>query len=402
MSTKNFVREIRADDVKDINPKDIVYLAMKDGSILLITDNDENIIDFGDIDSLIKRKYNRNYIYEKYNNNKFQIKASSSHSRDNNKTPSTYSNYSKDKTKTSSYYSREKEQNKSKAIIPNRKPNERNNNYKGNDISNKYSKIAKTNYTSEVVKISPNLTNKIKNERLEPASNNTNISHKRTHVINGNNNNNYQSNSTTSKVMQKNKSTRNYLTSNAQTNDKSDKNDEKFKKKFHSNYDSPVQNKYNNNFFYENKRKNNLNNDKNNNISEKDNNNKNIPIRKFDNNYSKESSTYKYTHNYNKDIQIRNDNISDKTTSISNFLSPQKNYDNRKGMEISGKFVICDDMNKLAEHGHNCNLFKQDFSFCDNFVKNNKLSLTDIKEDELGSHGFIAIFGRYKGKKGNN
>ena len=125
MSSRNFVREIKSDDVKNINPKDIVYLAMKDGSILLITDNDESIIDFGDKDNIIKRKENRNYNYEKYNN-KYQIKTSSSHSRDNNKTPSTYSNYSKDKTKTSSYYSREKDQNKSKAIIPNRNQNERN------------------------------------------------------------------------------------------------------------------------------------------------------------------------------------------------------------------------------------------------------------------------------------
>ena len=189
MPKRNFVREIKAEDVKDINPKDIVYLAMKDGSILLITDNDENIIDFGDIDSIIKRKNNRNYNYEKYNNNKYLIKTSSSHSRDNNKTPSTYSNYSKDKTKTSSYYSREKTQNKSKAIIPNRNKNERNNNYKSNDISNQYSNIGRTNYTSEVVEISPNLINKIKSERLGTASNISNTSYKRTYVINENNNN---------------------------------------------------------------------------------------------------------------------------------------------------------------------------------------------------------------------
>ena len=400
MSVRNFVREIKAEDVKDINPKDIVYLAMKDGSILLITDNDENIIDFGDIDSIIKRKNNRNYNYEKYNNNKYQIEENSSHSRDNNKTPSTYSNYSKDKTKTSSYYSREKAQNKSKAIIPNRNKNERNNNYKSNDISNKYSNIGRTNYTSEFVKISPNLINKIKSERLGTASNTSNTSYKRTYVINENNNNNYQSNLSNSRVIQRNKSTKNYLNSNTQNNEK---NDEQFKKNFHSDFNSPIQKKYNNNFLYENKRKNNLNNDKNNNISDRDNKNKIIQKRKFDNNnYYKENNSYKYTNDYNKDIEIRNNNISEKTTSISKFLSPQKNYDNTKEVEISGKFVIYDDINKLNEHGHNFNLFKQDFSFCDNLVKNNKLNLTNIKEDELGSHGFVAIFGKCNGKKGNN
>ena len=58
-------------------------------------------------------------------------------------------------------------------------------------------------------------------------------------------------------------------------------------------------------------------------------------------------------------------------------------------------------MNNLTEHGHNCNLFKQDYSFCDNLIKN-KLNLTNIKKDELSSHGFVAIFGKCNGKKGNN
>ena len=399
MSSRNFVREIKSDDVKNINPKDIVYLAMKDGSILLITDNDENIIDFGDKDSIIKRKENRNYNYEKYNN-KDQIKTSSSHSRDNNKTPSTYSNYSKDKTKPSSYYSREKDQNKSKAIIPNRNQNERNFNNIVNEISNKNSNIGRINYTSEVVKISPTLNNKIKSERLGTASNATNISQKRNHVINVNNNNTYQSSSSNSRVLQRNKSTKNYLTSNTQNNDK---NDEIFKKNFHSNFNSPIQNKYNNNFLYNSKSKNNLN-DKNNNISDRDNKNKIIQIRKFDNNYSREENSYKYNNEYNKDNQIRNYSISESktTTSISKFINPLKNNDNRKEMEISGKFVIYNDMNKLTEHGHNCNLFKQDFSFRDNLVKNNKLNFSNIKEDEFGNHGFIAIFGKCNGKKGNN
>ncbi len=398
MSSRNFVREIKAEDVKGINPKDIVYLAMKDGSILLITDNDENIINFEDMDSIIKRKNNRNYNYEKYNNNKYQIKSNSSNSRDNNNTPSTYSNYSKDRTKTSSYSSREKDQNKSKAIISNRSQNERN--YKANDISNKNSNISRTNYTSEVYKISPNLNNKIKSARLGTTSNTSNISHKRTYVINennnNNNNNNNQSNSSNSRVIQRNKSTKNYFISNTQNNDK---NDEKFKNNFHSNFASPIQNKYNNNFVYNSKRKNNLN-DKNNNISDRD--NKNIPIRKFEINYSKENNSYKYNKDYNKDDQIRNNSISINKTSISKYISPPKNCDNKKEVEISGKFVICDDMNKFIEHGYSFNLFKNDYSLCDNLVKNTKLNLSSIKEDEFGKHGFVAIFGKCNGKKENS
>ena len=52
MPSRNFVREIKAENIKDINPLDIIYLALKDGSIVLISDNDEETIDYEDIKSI--------------------------------------------------------------------------------------------------------------------------------------------------------------------------------------------------------------------------------------------------------------------------------------------------------------------------------------------------------------
>ena len=49
MSKRKFVREIKAKELKDINPSDVIYLAMKDGSIVLITDDDEETIEYDDI-----------------------------------------------------------------------------------------------------------------------------------------------------------------------------------------------------------------------------------------------------------------------------------------------------------------------------------------------------------------
>ena len=59
MSKRKFVREIKAKELKDINPSDVIYLAMKDGSIVLITDDDEETIEYDDIklDTSFKRRH---------------------------------------------------------------------------------------------------------------------------------------------------------------------------------------------------------------------------------------------------------------------------------------------------------------------------------------------------------
>ena len=66
MSRRRFVREIKAKEVKKINPSDIIYLAMKDGSIILIADDDEETIDYDELK--LDTKYKRGQRYYKNTN----------------------------------------------------------------------------------------------------------------------------------------------------------------------------------------------------------------------------------------------------------------------------------------------------------------------------------------------
>ena len=65
MSKRRFVREIKTKEVKNINPSDIIYLAMKDGSIILIADDDEETINYDNIleekKKIAKERINDNF-----------------------------------------------------------------------------------------------------------------------------------------------------------------------------------------------------------------------------------------------------------------------------------------------------------------------------------------------------
>ena len=66
MSRRKFVREIKAKEVKNINPSDIIYLAMKDGSLILIADDDDDEkIQYEDLKLNISNKRRHRY----YNKN---------------------------------------------------------------------------------------------------------------------------------------------------------------------------------------------------------------------------------------------------------------------------------------------------------------------------------------------
>ena len=101
MSRRRFVREIKAKEVKNINPSDIIYLALKDGSIILITDDDEDLIEYDDLklDHSYKRKrkyYNKkvdisndNSLYEFETDNNYKTNTHSYKSIENNRINST-------------------------------------------------------------------------------------------------------------------------------------------------------------------------------------------------------------------------------------------------------------------------------------------------------------------------
>ena len=104
MSRRRFVREIKAKEVKNINPSDIIYLAMKDGSIILIADDDEDLIEYDDLKLDYSYKRNRKYynkkvdtsndnsLYEFETDNNYKTNTHSYKSIENNKINST--NYS--------------------------------------------------------------------------------------------------------------------------------------------------------------------------------------------------------------------------------------------------------------------------------------------------------------------
>ena len=149
MSKRKFVREIKAKEVKNINPSDIVYLSMKDGSIILITDDDEEKIEYDELklDTSYKRRskyYNKNtsiihdsslYTFEKENN--FKTNTSTYNNLDNN-------------SKSSTLHSKEnKVKDKDSVISPNEKPRKREKERNNKIINNR-----KLNY-------------EIKNEKLD-------------------------------------------------------------------------------------------------------------------------------------------------------------------------------------------------------------------------------------------
>ena len=95
MSRRKFVREIKAKEVKNINPSDIIYLAMKDGSLILIADDDEEEINYEDLKLNISNKrrpryYNKNVstnqdssIYSLEKDDNLKTNTSSYNIRDN-------------------------------------------------------------------------------------------------------------------------------------------------------------------------------------------------------------------------------------------------------------------------------------------------------------------------------
>ena len=121
MPTRNFVREIKPENIKDINPSDIIYLALKDGSIVLVADNDDDTFDYEDIkfDSTdnTKIRSSSNYSNIKFYKNKKQKKTISTHEttdNDNNLKTNKYSSLLTDKNKFSSFST---DMNQNKPII---------------------------------------------------------------------------------------------------------------------------------------------------------------------------------------------------------------------------------------------------------------------------------------------
>ena len=71
MPTKNVVREILPEQVKDVNPYEIIYLAMKDGSVIMIADKEDEKFESLDLNySIGERNTKQLFTYDKIQNSK--------------------------------------------------------------------------------------------------------------------------------------------------------------------------------------------------------------------------------------------------------------------------------------------------------------------------------------------
>ena len=428
MPSRNFVREIKAENIKDINPLDIIYLALKDGSIVLISDNDEETIDYEDIKSIessSQRISNRNFYNRKYNKINNQTKISSSYIRenDNNYNSNKYLNYSRNKMKSNISYSNDKVGNRSKIITSNdRYRNDKIYNrseyiINDSDVMNRSTNYRKNSYNCDMIKSDPNINYKIRNEKIDKSFDNTNLPPRRNHVIysvnRDDNNNNYNNNKTNTsfhsikvdnRMDERNKSARNYYT-------KKDINCKDRTKVSNSSISKTSLRKDSQEY------KNNKN-MRNNNIVEISNlssnlceniMNKTVQYEKTDiynkrytnNNNSNSNTNYTQINSFNKGKQIR----SQSSSNINNRYpqAPSKYYVNRKEMEIMGRIANYGSSYKLLDHGHPNTLFDPKCPHCEDLARRNKLSLSHIKEESIfDNHSFVAIFGDSERSKGRS
>ena len=406
MPKRNFVREIKPENIKDINPYDIIYLALKDGSIVLISDNDEETLDYDDIKSetlgYSQKRANANFYTSKYVKNKKQIKTISSNltnDTENNKNIKTkYSNYSKDKDKdkrktpSTSSYSFENKRNKP-TIISNRNKNENINNYITNN--NRDTDNMNKSYNIEFNKTNPNFNYHRRTERLEKSFDNFNSDSQNNyfHKIEYINNNKERPKSIRSQNEQNNRKINAFHQRiNIIQNDYSNR---------------TPQRRENKRFIYDNTGKNynhliNIS-DKKRNINEGSDNSFMNRTQQFERRDIYQDYSYKNSNinNYNKNINSFNRGQPIKparsqsfSNTNRNIKTPQTYIVKRREMEIMGRIVNDDNSYRLIDHKHPNTLFEQKCPYCQNLARKNKLCISNIKEESIyDNHSFLATFG---------
>ena len=414
MPKRNFVREIKPENIKDINPYDIIYLALKDGSIVLISDSDEETLDYDDIKSetlgYSQKRANANFYTSKYGKNKKQTKTISSNltnDTDNNKN-NKYSNYTKDKDKrktpSTPSYSFENNRNKP-IIISNRNNNDNINNYRRNNNNNDIDKMNKS-YT-EFNRTNPNLNYHRRTERLEKSFDNfnsdsqNNYFHKIEYISN---NNNERPKSIRSQTEQNNRKPNSFHQRiNIIQNDYSNR---------------TPQRRENKRFIYDNTRNNyshliNIS-DKKRNINEDNDNsfmNKTQQFERRDIYQDYSNINYKINNNnkninsFNRGQPIKPGRSQSFSNTDRNIKTPQTLVIKRREMEIMGRIVNDDDSYRSIDHKHPNTLFEPKCPYCQSLARKNKLCISSIKEESIyDNHSFVAIFGsgNKKGRSHSN
>lgn len=356
MSKRKFVREIKAKEVKNLNPSDIIYLAMKDGSIILIVDDDENTIEYDDIKLDISYKRNQK-------NYKTIMSDSSLYTLENEKnypTNASSNNIIDTKSNNSTLYS------KIKQI--------KDNNIKINQKSKEDGRMNKTINNSSL--------HGIKNEKLDKSFDDL-ISRKNIgyHEIGYfNKDKSFKSNRMIITTNERSKSSVNYIINNdskkeirnykAITPDKNNKNLNHLISISDLNYDvqnnmTPIRTRYN--------QKNNINKN-------------NLNYYNFE------------TINSNGGRNQNRSNIS-----IDANPHPENNYSvKRKEIEIMGKIVNDSNSYKNIDHHHPNTLFDPKCYYCQNLARENRLNISNIKVESIyDNYSFLATFGNNEKKEDN-
>ena len=390
MPKRNFVREIKAENIKDINPYDIIYLALKDGSIVLIIDNDEETIDYDDKLSEVsssQKRANINFFNNKYTKKQKTISSHSiTNDTENNNLKTKFSYYSKDKNKAKYTTKPMILENKNESAFNANKYLRKN---EDKEIMNKSYNNERIIYNSEFKNENGNNhSNYYKNKRLEKSFDNSNgYNNNCIHKIEYTNNNLQRPKSTQIQYYKQNyRNNINTITKKPliTTNDqhRTPKREGKNISYNHlinisgersmlsgensfMNKTQLIENKsiYKDYLIY------------------KNNTNKNVNV-----------------NNFNKGQPIRSQSFSNRNTS-----TPQTYYVQRKEMEIMGRIVNDADSCRLIDHKHPNALFEPKCPHCQNLARKNKLCISNIKEESIyDNHSFVATFGGSASKRGKS
>jgi hypothetical protein len=436
MPSKNIVREIKAENIKDINPSDIIYLALKDGSILLVIDNDDDIIDYDDININFKEKSTRKRTNLSYNNDKSyknkyqnQYNTNTSYTKvsynktniDKNSEKNKYTSNQKDKEKqtynisTSNFVDRRQHK---QAVLSNKgNNNQKMDNYANRYIINKEKEKENLNkdynyntqYNNRTNRTNQNMSNYKRSDKADKSfdtTNNTNkygnqSVYKRDNIPNKDNNR-YHS----YKKDEKPPTAKVQYNSNYRNNNNNNENN-RVKITSYSSSKTPIRNDHKG-FIFESK--NNNNNNSIINISNLSNKNeksfvnktklvekKNIYKEALKNNNKNNSDNGNYTKvNYFK----RGEQVKTQISSNRSSKTPTNKYIERKEYEIMGRIVNNDKSIKLVDHNHPNTLYDRDCKYCKNLAKNNKLCLSNFTEESIqDNHGFHVSFGNSSQKE---
>ena len=449
MPSKNIVKEIKADNIKDINPSDIIYLALKDGSILLVIDDDDDIIDYDDIninykDYSTRKRTNLSYSNDKNKKYKKQNKANISYTRDA-KLSYTKTNNDKNSTKnkyinkqqitninkinnnsTSNFVDRR--QHKS-AVLPNKNNNnEKKNNYYIHKVEKEKENVNKSFNTDKKV-YSPQYNNRTNRTNISTIQNNVKLE-KSFDITNNINTNKYGNHSVYNRdhSNKDNKQNTSYLSHQKVQKSQNTKIQNNTNQRNNSNNNN--NNKINNNYYNKKvnttsystsktpSRKENkisIYNDKNKNIdtsnsiinisnlSTKNKKyfvNKTPLVDKKINVYKEYSDKNKNKKNNDNEIYKninyfkRGEQTKTQIYSDNNSKTPTTKYIERKEYEIIGKIVNNDKSIKLIDHNHPNTLYDPDCDHCKKLAKTNKLWLINFKEESsFNNQGFHVSFG---------